>query len=450
MNPVALVYPYFRERDPVQKLFPPLGILHLASQLRERGVPVRIFDCTFRTPGEVVEEIVAANPSVIAGYVMVTMTANAFALVRELRTRLPDTLFVAGGPLPTVYPHRFSGSFDIVFRGEADLTFARFCHDYLAAGCGPSQVSGLPLATYPGIYRNGPGGTAIVPPIHHPKHVLDALPLPDRRSIDNGRYQAFWQEIAGCKPTSIMVTRGCPFTCDFCSKPVWGNLFRKPSLDRVFREVEDIASLGYDRLWIADDSFTLDLGYLRAFCRELIRRDLPLTWTCLSRVDRLEAKTAALMRQAGCVRVYLGLESGSDATLRLMGKRTTVADGVRAVRIFREAGIESAGFFMVGYPGESVESIEQTLSHALTLDLSEVSINVPYPLPGSPLFNRVAELQTDRDWESAGEVTFLYRSEFDEGWLRGRITETMQQAKNRQSGIGAGGDGETAGMLASR
>jgi anaerobic magnesium-protoporphyrin IX monomethyl ester cyclase len=432
MNPVALIYPYFHERDPVQKLFPPLGILYLAGQLKEANVPVRIFDCTFESPTGTVEAVAAARPSIIAMYVMVTMSRNAFSLVRELRERLPDTLFVAGGPLPTVYPDRFLGAFDLVFRGEADLTFARFCSDYSAQGCRPALISDLPLHTYPGIHLKASGGMVSVPPIHHQTAVLDLLPLPDRNSIDNHRYQAFWRENAGSMSTSIIITRGCPFACDFCSKPVWGSLYRKPSLDRVFREIEDITALGYDQLWIADDSFTLDLGYLQAFCREKIRRDLSITWTCLSRVDRLDPDLVALMRSAGCVRVYLGLESGSDETLRLMRKRTTVADGIRAVRLFRDADIQTAGFFIVGYPGESFASIEQTLAHALSLPLDEISINVPYPLPGSALFDRIGGVDTGGDWESAGEITFLYHSEFDEAWLRDRIESTMARFREKR------------------
>jgi anaerobic magnesium-protoporphyrin IX monomethyl ester cyclase len=236
---------------------------------------------------------------------------------------------------------------------------------------------------------------------------------------------------AGCKETSIIITRGCPYSCDFCSKPVWGSEFRKPSLERVFQEMEEIHRLGYDRLWIADDSFTLDLSFLRSFCEEKIARDLPLTWTCLSRVDRLDSDLILLMKKAGCVEVFLGLESGSDDTLRLMHKRTTVAEGIRAVHLFHHAGIKVSGFFMVGYPGETWAAIEATLDFALSLPLHEISVNIPYPLPGSPLFSRVGSVES-RDWESAGEITFLYRSEFDESRIRARIESTLEQFKKKR------------------
>ncbi|MDI6719732.1 MAG: radical SAM protein [Methanomicrobiales archaeon] len=428
---VALIYPYFRENDPVDLLFPPLGIASLASQLREFGIPTRIFDCTFETFSDAVERIAAFKPSIVGISVMVTLSGPAFRLRSALANRLPEALFLAGGPLPTVHPGPFADRFDAVFRGEADVTFPQFCRDYLALPEG--GLEGLELSRYPGIYLHTRSGTLSLPPIHHPVSVLDTLPLPDRSDLPHSLYQRHWQTKAGCRATSILITRGCPFSCDFCSRPVWGDLFRKPSLDRVFEEIRQILALGYDRLWIADDCFTLDTEFLLSFCRRMIDERLPITWTCLSRVDRLNRQLAEQMRDAGCVRVYLGLESGSDQTLQLMGKRTTVADGISAARLFHAAGIETAGFFIVGYPGESVESIESTFSLALSLPLSSISFNVPLPLPGTPLFSRVMGDTPMTDWSHANEVRFLYPSEFDEAWLRKRIEDTLEKFRRRRA-----------------
>ncbi len=228
---------------------------------------------------------------------------------------------------------------------------------------------------------------------------------------------------SGAKTTSIITTHGCPFNCDFCSRPVFGSLFRRRNLDPVIDEIEQIRQLGYDSLWIADDSFTLNLKYLKEFCRRMAGRNIE--WSCLSRVNGIEPGIARMMKAAGCRRVYLGLESGSQETLALMNKKATLQEGINAVQLFHEAGIEVAAFFIVGYPGETVSSIEETFRLALTLPLDEISFNVPFPLPGSKLFERVSELDSDKDWDKENEVTFVYNSEFDEGWLRGRIEETM-------------------------
>lgn len=423
---IVLVYPYFRDLDPVDKLFPPLGIAGLASQIRDLGLPVNIVDCTFMTVPDALDRITALAPSIIGISIMVTMSTNALMLLRALRARLPTTLFTAGGPLPTVNPALFAGEFDLLFLGEGDRIFPRFCRDYISAGSERGWVAGVDVADYPGLYLVKDGKVRSSPPVHNPSAILDRLPLPDRGQFDHGRYHQAMEKSGGMKQTSLIITRGCPFACDFCSKPVWGSVFRKPPLERVFLEIEEIMALGYDCLWIADDCFTLDTGYLARFCEEMIRRGTPIAWTCLSRVDQLTPDLVDLMKRAGCIRVYLGLESGSDETLRLMNKMVTVEQGVRAVHLFHQAGVGTAGFFMVGYPGETVESIEQTFALSLSLPLDEAWFTVPLPLPGTPLFERVADPRVWVDWEFSNQVKFVYQSAFDDQWLESRIRQTRE------------------------
>jgi anaerobic magnesium-protoporphyrin IX monomethyl ester cyclase len=150
-------------------------------------------------------------------------------------------------------------------------------------------------------------------------------------------------------------------------------------------------------------------------------------WSCLSRVTGMDAGTAAVMKEAGCRRVYLGMESGSQETLDRMNKRTTVEDGVNAVHLYRDAGIEVAAFFMVGYPGETVDAVEATFRFSLSLPLDYISFNVPFPLPGSPLFRRVSGLDATRDWNAENEVTFVFESDFDQRWIAHRIRQTTQE-----------------------
>jgi anaerobic magnesium-protoporphyrin IX monomethyl ester cyclase len=142
------------------------------------------------------------------------------------------------------------------------------------------------------------------------------------------------------------------------------------------------------------------------------------------------------MKRAGCTKVYLGLESGSDATLRLMNKGTTVQKGMGAVRLFNDAGIRVGAFFIVGYPGETMESIESTFRLALSQPFDEISFNVPFPLPGSALFSRVGVLSSDQDWEIENEVRFVFRSEFDEAWLKKRINDTMDEFTRSRATFG--------------
>jgi anaerobic magnesium-protoporphyrin IX monomethyl ester cyclase len=229
-----------------------------------------------------------------------------------------------------------------------------------------------------------------------------------------------------------MLTLGCPFSCDFCSRPIFGSLFRRRELDLVFNEIEQIRQLGYDSLWIADDNFTLDLAYLEEFCGRMIRKEME--WSCLSRVSRINGEVTGLMKSAGCRKVYLGLETGNPETLRLMKKQASLEEGQNAVQLFHKAGIEVAAFFIVGYPGETIPAIEDTFRYALELPLDAISFNVPFPLPGSQLFERISKVDKNKDWDEENEVTFVYETEFDSQFLQRRINETLQAFAEKKKG----------------
>jgi anaerobic magnesium-protoporphyrin IX monomethyl ester cyclase len=431
-----LVFPYFRTRAATEMLFPPLGAATLAAQLRELDVETRVFDCTFGSFPQLRRDLGSYQPDIVGIYSMVSLTHNALAVAEMVRESLPGTLLVAGGPLPTVFPRRYAQHFDAVFRGEADVSFPHFCSDYVQQAATPASMGDLPLDRYHGLYIPNHGLHVDNPTVHYPQSRLAGFPLPDRTDFDHAAYQKEWLQKTGTRTTTIIVTLGCPYGCEFCSKPIFGNVVRRRDLDAVFTEIDQIQALGYDSLWIADDTFTLDLPYLEEFCRRMAGRRMH--WSCLSRAEGIQEGTVRLMKEAGCRRVYLGLESGSDATLRLMNKHITVADGVNSAGLYRAAGVEVAAFFIVGYPGETVASIEQTFRLALTMPLDEISFNVPMPLPGSDLFERLGGPDEGKDWSQENEVTFVYPSEIDERWLRARIGETMRVfVEKSQSDLGA-------------
>ena len=294
MQRVALVYPYFRTHVPTELLFSPLGVAYLAAELHEAGIEARVFDCTFSTFEAIQASLIEYQPEIVGIYCMVTLSRSTFRLAEMVRQNLPEALLAAGGPLPTLYPGRFTGPFDVVFRGEADLSFPRFCVNYLALPAGARKdLSALPLEAYDGLYLRHGDLHIDNPSVHCPEDELDAFPMPYRADFDHDAYQQESLRKSGVRTTSIITTYGCPYDCDFCSRPVFGSRFRRRDLDRVMEEIEDILRLGYDSLWIADDSFTLDLRYLEAFCRRMEGRHI--SWSCLSRVDRIDAAIAGRM-----------------------------------------------------------------------------------------------------------------------------------------------------------
>ncbi|MGD0878808.1 MAG: radical SAM protein [Anaerolineales bacterium] len=433
MPRVALVYPYFRTKSANELLFPPLGAANLASQLHALGIEARIFDCTFETFEGIQKKIHAYQPDIVGIYSMVTLSRNTFRIAEMVRTSLPGCLLVAGGPLPTLYPEQYWGLFDVVFCGEVDLSFPRFCKDFLELRISPQNLPEMPLNSYAGLITRRDGLQMENPTIHYHDEQLESFPLPYRDDFNHAAYQEVWSRQTGAKTTSIILTLGCPFSCDFCSRPIFGSLFRRRKLDQVFDEIKNIRRLGYDSLWIADDNFTLDLTYLKDFCGRMSGQRME--WSCLSRVTRIDREITGMMKVAGCRRVYLGLETGNPETLRLMKKQASLEEGQNAVELFHKAGIEVAAFFIVGYPGETIPAIEDTFRFALELPLDSISFNVPFPLPGSALFERVSKLDKQMDWNEENEVTFVYESKFDPRWLQRRICETMLAFAEKENGF---------------
>jgi anaerobic magnesium-protoporphyrin IX monomethyl ester cyclase len=425
MPKVALIFPYFRTKAPMEMLFLPLGIASLSAQLEQHHIESRIFDCTFQTFNKVAKSLLDYQPDIVGISSMILLNRDTLRFAELVREHLPEALLVVGGPMPTLYPEQYAGPFDLVFRGEADLSFPEFCQEYFSRQAIRKTLYQLDLTRYPGLYGRTIDLIVDNPVIHYPQPQLRRFPIPNRGGFNHAAYQKAWMAKNGTRTTSIMITYGCPFDCDFCSRPVYGHLYRKRDLEVVFEEIKQIKQLGYDHLWIADDNFTLDLSFLRKFCERMPATGMK--WSCLSRTTGITAEVAQLMKQAGCERVYLGLETGSNETLRLMNKKATLEDGAQAVEHFRHAGLQVAAFFIVGYPGESIESIEQTFIHALSLPLDEISFNVPFPLPGSALFERVHGLDPCKDWSEENDVSFVYSSEFDPEWLKQRIEQTMQR-----------------------
>jgi len=227
---------------------------------------------------------------------------------------------------------------------------------------------------------------------------------------------------------TVLTDYGCPYPCTFCIANVYyGKKLRHHSLDYVIGEIETcMKQYGIKDFLLWEEIFTLDKEFGIALCDEIIRKGLDIEWATTTRADQVNEEILLKMKEAGCQRVYLGLESGNQTTLELMNKSATLEDGFNAVQQFRAAGIEVGAFFIVGYPGETIASIEETFQLALALPLDYISFNVPYPLPGSKLFERVSVLDNSKDWSRENEVNFVYESEFDEQWLRQRIDQTLE------------------------
>jgi anaerobic magnesium-protoporphyrin IX monomethyl ester cyclase len=428
MVSVTLVYPFFQpHRDNSIFRFPPLGLGYLASSLKQHGVSVDLVDCTFLTQKQAVEEIRRSNPQIIGFYSMFSMKKTSLQLAQLFRDNCD--LLVVGGPMPTLDPTGFLDVFDVAVIGEGEETIVELAN-CVEQGLDVSNVRGI-------AYKHN--GIVKLTPERNFIQDLDSLPFPSRELFDNTTYKSYYSKRFGYTTTPLISSRGCPFSCDFCSRPVFGQSFRSRSPKNIVDEIQAIKTLGYDRVWFADDCFTLNRAQLLSVCDLLKRRRVEVGWECLSRVDTMDSQVAFEMRKAGCVRVFFGIESGNDSVLGLMNKCITVSQAERAVYVAKAAGLEVGAFFIVGYPGENDKTVLDTVRFASGLPLDYLSFTLPYPIPGTPLYERVknnGDVLID-DWEEPKNYSLirhklLYSSGFSESKLKFAIGKGQAQFNCRK------------------
>ncbi len=385
---VVLVYPQRAPRKGRHWIMPSLGLMYLSAALRQAGYTVRHIDHTFLERHEVLTEIERLRPSVIGVYCMITMQDEAFSLAEQVRGK---ALTIVGGPYPSGEPEPFLDKFDLVAVGEGEETIVQVMRHL-----DDRRFEGIPGL----VFRRD--GEVVRTDARTRSKDMSQLPLPYRRDLPNQQYIGYWRKHWKDATTPLMSTRGCPFRCEFCHKPVFGDLF----------------TLNYRR--------TMEL------CQEIEEARLPLTWECLSRVTQVDYDLFAQMRRAGCKRIFFGIESGDEGVLKQMAKGIKPEQAREAVGACVKAGIKAAGFFMVGYLGETQESLLKTIRFSSHLPLDYVSYTIAYPLPGTKFFSRVKERRQEGEWHYIRHNRLLFNSDFSERKLRFAIVKGAVQHKLRK------------------
>ena len=385
---ISLIHVQFHEGN---NMFPPLGILYVGAALREAGHRVQILDGDPLLEVDMIDRVRDFQPELV-GVSFLTMThSRTRHLVGQLREHLPGVPVMLGGPHVTAEPERSLGEFgaDVIVAGEGEVTAVEVAARY-AAGRSPAGVPGTWTAD---------GGQA---PPRGSIEDLDALPVPARDLCDFERYLSppgLIRGWASSRHASVMASRGCPYRCTFCASHLQlGRRFRLRSVDDVLAEldllVERYAIRGV--YWV-DDIFTGDREWVRQLCAELARRPYDLEWGCQSRVTGIDRPTLDAMREAGCVQVDFGVESGSQRTLNRMKKGTKVQHIVDAFDLVHDAGLRTGASFIFGSPGEDAEDVWETIALAdrIRSDWTVFFFSTPYP--GTELWGQVR----DTDYFSA-------------------------------------------------
>jgi len=434
MTSVLLIYPFFKpRRDRSVFRFPPLGVSYIAASVRADGHDVDLIDCTFLERNDALRRALAVKAEVIGIYCMATMLDECLWFAQQLRTHC--RILIAGGPLPTCDPEPFLEQFDVVVRGEGEQTMLELLRAY-KEGCELDDVAGI-------VYRADAGGPTKGRIIYTPERGimrdLDRIPFPARDLLPNESYIDYARKKYGYSITTVMSTRGCPYRCEFCSNVVFGGSYRERSAQNVVDEIEAALALGYERISFADDVFTMKKDRVVRVCQEIRRRGLRFNWECLGRVDALDYPTALEMQEAGCKRVFFGIESGDDQILELMDKKITTDEARRAVNAAHRAGLLVGAFFILCYPGETDDTVLKTLNFATSLPLDYLGLSMPYPLPGTALYQRTKDRIT-RDWHPDdspfGSHVLIFDADFSEtkmwfGILKGHVQFFIRRRMGR-------------------
>ena len=424
MTSVLLIYPFFKpRRDRSVFRFPPLGVSYIAAGLQMAGHDVHLIDCTFLDRKEALRKALEVKAEVVGIYCMVTMLYECLWFAEQLRAHC--RLLVTGGPLPTCDPVPFLEHFDVVVRGEGEQIFQELLYAY-EEDAGLGQITGIVFRTKPDLPDNG--HTFFTAERGFTKE-LDRVPFPARELLPNESYIQYGRKKYGYSITTVMSTRGCPYRCEFCSNVVFGGSYRERSPKNVVDEIEAALTLGYDRISFADDVFTMKKDRVIRVCQEIKKRGLHFKWECLGRVDALDYPTALEMKEAGCMRIFFGIESGNEQILELMNKKITTDEARRAVTAAHDAGLEVGAFFIICYPGDTNDTVLNTLHFATSLPLDYLGLSMPYPLPGTELYKRTKDRIT-RDWQPDdspfGSHVLIFDADFSEskmwfGIMKGKV-----------------------------
>src|SRR5687768_4426098 len=426
MTDVLLGQAYYLRFDPklweAQQPYAPLGTLYAASYLRERGHGVALFDAMLASStAEWTQSLEQHRPRLAVIYEDSFNYLSKMCLLRmrEAALDMIDRARCAGVPVvvsgsdatdhPDIYLRRGARA---VILGEGEVTVNDLANRILG-GAPIDDVLGIALLDEACAVKR----TATRPFIKS----LDELPFPAWDLVDIERYRALWRERHGFYSMNLATTRGCPYHCNWCAKPIYGQRYATRSPQAVANEIAWLRQhFAPDHLWMVDDVFGLKPGWVEEFASLVAEQGTPLPFRCLMRADQVTADVARALARAGCRMLWMGAESGSQKVLDAMEKGLRVDDIRTASRLLKAAGIEVGFFLQFGYPGETWEDIEATLQLTRELEPSDIGVSVSYPLPGTRFYERVHEqLGVKQNWVDSSDLSTMYKATYAPEVYRG-------------------------------
>jgi anaerobic magnesium-protoporphyrin IX monomethyl ester cyclase len=407
--------------DPKQvakmQAYPPLQTILVAATLEQHGIHAALFDPALAQAPQ--ESFIAALKRHRPGVVMVCeddfnfLSKMCLARNRELAFWMARTAkhygieaVVHGSDASDHAGAYLAAGFSAVALGEPEATLLE-----LARGCPRSSIAGLAYACGEGLHYNAP---------RRMQSNLDELPLPAWRLVDIEQYRRAWIAAHGYFSLNLASSRGCPYRCNWCAKPIYGNSYHAHSPQRVAAEMLEIKQrFQPDHVWFADDIFALSPRWTNEFAAAVESCQARTPFKMQSRCDLMTRDTVKALRQAGCEEVWMGAESGSQRVLDAMDKDIRIEEIYAARENLRAHGIRACFFLQFGYPGETWDDIQATVRMVRETAPDDVGVSVSYPLPGTKFHHIVAtQIGAKANWRDSADLSMIFRGEFSTAFYR--------------------------------
>jgi radical SAM superfamily enzyme YgiQ (UPF0313 family) len=402
---ILLTHGYFLNEDlkeqQIMKPYVPLGILYISAYLEEKGIETKVFDSTFSSFGKLKEELLSTKPPIVALYTNLMTKLNVLRIVSFIKSEahLKNTKVILGGPEIRHYSLEYlKHGADLVVIGEGEETMFEIYSHFKQHGDLPGDCAGTALLDKNEIKTN-PERTLVKD--------INVLPFPNRKKINLGLYLDAWKKHHGKSMISVSTMRGCPYTCKWCSRAVYGGTYRRRSPAKVAEELLHLkTTYNPDAIWFVDDVFTISHKWLTEFVAEVKSKNAAIPYEIITRADRLSEEVLDQLKESGCFRIWIGAESGSQKIIDAMDRRVDVEKVREMIILAKKKGIEAGTFIMLGYPGETKEDIRETIRHLQVSQPDYYTITLAYPIKGTPLYEEVSStlsgggefgINTDRD-----------------------------------------------------
>jgi len=419
-------YHLYYDRKQTRKMqpYPPLGTLYAAAVLRQQGFSVEVFDAMLEDPVTGFPKALrAAKPRIVAicednfNFLskMCLTRMREVALEMITASRAAGATVIVNGSDSTDHLMTFlTGEANYVVVGEVEKTLLELVNSLIGhSGQDPIEISGLAFL------KSQSGRLYKTPPRPLLKD-LDELPFPARDLVDLDRYRDAWKSAHGLFSLNLVASRGCPYQCNWCAKPIYGDAFHARSAQNVAREMAMLKrECGAEHLWFADDIFGIKNTWVQDLASEIERLDAALPFKMQTRADLMKRDVAQAFQRAGCKEAWLGVESGSQKILNAMDKGLRVDQVIKAREHLRQAGIRTGFFLQFGYAGETWQDILQTIQLVRATQPDDVGVSVSYPLPRTKFHAMVREeLGSKTNWIDSEDLSMMFKGAYTTEFYR--------------------------------